>query len=199
MFVGVDSNDPKFIQYLEIASERLFPGALVALPPTVSNGKGMVGALNWLAQMHIMHYEMVGFMGDDHLPRTPHWDEELCRSIRQQGGGLAYGNDLLQGEALPTAVVMETRIPHALGYMAPPLLEHLWVDNFWLKLGLGIGHLCYRRDVIIEHLHPGAGKADWDQEYARTGSADKDQRDRAAFEEYCQKQLQDDIRKLAHG
>ncbi len=198
VFIGVDSNDPKFFQYLEIATEHLVPGTVVVLPSETSNGTGMVGALNWLAQSHAQDYEMIAFMGDDHIPVTPNWDVELCHSIRMQGGGLAYGNDLLQGEALPTAVVMESRIPKVLGYMAPPVLEHLWVDNFWLQLGQGIGQISYLGDVVIEHLHPGVGKAEWDQEYARTGSSDKDQRDKKAFEEYCKYQLQADVRKLSY-
>ncbi len=201
VFIGVDTTDSKFLQYLEIASERLTRGAVVTIPPEQSNGQGMVGALNILASLHTRDFEMVGFMGDDHLPRTANWSVELCRAIKQQGGGIAYGNDLLQGSALPTAVVMESAIPRTLGYMAPPQLEHLWVDAVWRDWGMGLGQFTYRQDIILEHLHPGANKADWDIEYARTGSSDKNDRDIKAYQLYCEQRLQDDIMKLKkrHG
>jgi hypothetical protein len=46
-------------------------------------------------------------LGDDHRPRTKGWDRRLIDAIESLGGapGIAYGDDKLQGAALPTAWV----------------------------------------------------------------------------------------------
>lgn len=123
--------------------------------------------LNWAAERQARDQEFIGFMGDDHYPRTPGWDARLCAAIGARPG-VAYGNDLHQREKLPTAVVMSAALVRWLGYMSPPPLVHLWIDDFWRELGQAT-HLEYRDDVIIEHLHPAAAKAPFDRGYAESG------------------------------
>lgn len=123
--------------------------------------------LNWAAARRAADHDYIGFMGDDHLPRTPWWDRQLCTAIGDRAG-VAYGNDLFQGAAIPTAVVMSSVLVRILGYMSPPPLVHLWIDNFWRELGEAT-HLEYLPDVIIEHIHPAAGKAEHDPGYAESG------------------------------
>jgi len=56
-------------------------------------------------------------------------------------------------------------IVKALGGMVPQGMIHLYLDNFWMKLGQDLGALRYMPEVIVEHLHPVAGKAEWDEGY----------------------------------
>lgn len=128
-------------------------------------------------------FSHVAFMGDDHLPRTPRWDEELVGAL---GGrpGVAYGNDLFQGETLPTMAVLSADLVRGLGFFVPPGLEHLYLDDFWKLLGQSVGNLAYRGDVIIEHLHPTAGKADWDDGYFQANDASQYSRDLAAYDQF---------------
>jgi hypothetical protein len=44
---------------------------------------------------------------------------------------------------------------------------HLYFDNFVKQLAIDLGCLVYLPDVIIEHLHPAAGKAEMDEGYER--------------------------------
>lgn len=125
----------------------------------------------------------VGFMGDDHRVRTPGWDEMLTRAAGPLG--IAYGDDLIQGEQLPTAVLMAADIVRIVGHMCPPVLEHLFIDNYWKALGEGIDAIEYVPDVVIEHLHPSAGKAEMDESYARTNHPDQYERDGQAWRDYC--------------
>jgi hypothetical protein len=60
---------------------------------------------------------------------------------------------------------MSSSIVQALGYFCPPGLIHMYLDNFWAELGRGANCLAYRGDVIIEHMHPLAGKAEVDAGY----------------------------------
>ena len=121
-------------------------------------------------------------LGDDHLPRTYGWDRLLIKAIEEMDGpGFAYGNDLLQGRALPTAWVVSAQVVAALGWMMLPGCEHRYVDNAVRELGLKADRLAYVPGVVIEHLHPIAGKADWDSSYEESNSGDRDAADKAAF------------------
>lgn len=131
----------------------------------------------------------VGFMGDDHRPRTAGWDQAYLDALRELGTGIVYGNDLLQGENIPTQVAMTSDIIRTLGYMAPPDLIHLYVDNAWLALGRELGRIRYLPDVVVEHLHPVVGKADWDEGYARVNHPGMYDKDRATFERWLRESL----------
>lgn len=152
--------------------------------------RGMVATLNYWATRILEPcpptfvpepYTHVGFMGDDHRPRTVGWDLLL---MQDAGDGIAYGNDLFQGARLPTSVVMHADIVRALEYMALPALGHLYVDDHWLALGRAMGKITYRDDVVIEHMHPSAGKAPTDDQYRRVNSPERFEADRDAYREH---------------
>jgi len=163
--------------------------------------RGMVGTLNHHAHLHVggdasmmVHHRCraatlpcptvthVGFMGDDHRVRTPGWDRILTDAAGWTG--IAYGDDLLRGEELPTSVVMAADIVRTLGWMAPPVLGHMYIDDYWRDLGQRVDDLHYCPDVVIEHMHPSAGKAEVDESYERTNHPDQYARDSAAYAEF---------------
>lgn len=156
----------------------------------------MNGTLNLLATKYADKYETITFMGDDHLVRTDGWDEKLYETIKNRGFGISYGNDLFQGENLPTMVMMSTNIIKELGFMAPPKLIHLFMDNFWKVFGQVLGCLDYKGDVIIEHMHFMAGKSKVDAQYQEVNSSDVSSHDALAFKEYAETQLKDDAIKV---
>jgi hypothetical protein len=98
-----------------------------------------------------------------------------------------YGNDLLQGANLPTAVFMTSDIIRALGWMVPPSLQHLYVDDSWRDLGRSAACLQYLPDVVIEHVHPFAlgadhrPKAELDDGYRRVNAPGVYAADEAAY------------------
>ena len=156
----------------------------------------MNGTLNLLSTKYADKYETITFMGDDHLVRTEGWDEKLYEPIKNRGFGIAYGNDLFQGENLPTMVMMSTNIIKELGFMAPPKLIHLFMDNFWKVFGQVLGCLDYKADVVIEHMHFMAGKSSSDAQYLEVNSSDVSNHDALAFKEYAESQLKDDAIKV---
>lgn len=153
----------------------------------------MCGTLNATAMENVDSYKYIGFMGDDHRTRTPGWDEKVIEALERQP--VVYGNDLIWGEGLPTAVFMRSDIIKKLGYMAPPELIHLYLDDFWLTLGKRIG-IEYLPDVIIEHLHPSVGKAQWTPEYNEVNDQALYQADEAVFKKYLEERFESDLRKL---
>ena len=156
----------------------------------------MNGTLNLLVNKYHTKYETITFMGDDHMVRTDGWDEKLYETINNRGFGISYGNDLFQGENLPTMVMMSCNISRVLGFFAPPKLIHLYMDNFWKVFGQVLGCLDYHADVVIEHMHYMAGKSASDAQYLEVNSKDVSSHDALAFKEYCETQLKDDAIKV---
>ena len=156
----------------------------------------MNGTLNLVANKYTDKYETIFFLGDDHLVQTPAWDQYLSGAIAQKGYGLAYGNDLLQGVGLATAVMMSTNIIKPVGYMAPPKLVHLFMDNYWMTLGKRLGTLWYFEKVIIEHLHPVAGKVAWDDQYREANSDEVSNGDKKEFTRYLNEEFDTEFKKI---
>lgn len=155
---------------------------------------GMNGTLNYVATKYADNYKYIVFMGDDHRVRTFGWDLVMAEKIGSLG--VAYGNDLIQGQALPTAVMMSSKIIKAIGYMAPPKQKHMYLDNFWLDLGTRLNAIHYLEDVIIEHLHFSVGKSDMDSSYQETNDSAIYNADRVAYDEYLSTQMDIDIEKI---
>lgn len=176
-----DEDDPKLEDYRALLEAGTIPRLMISNHP---GGGGLCIPLNWAAIRYAEVYENVGFMGDDHLPRTVGWDTEMIGELDSLEPRLAYGNDLLQGANLPTAVFMQSRMIRAIGVMAPQVMRHLYLDNFWKELGERTGGLRYRDDVVIEHLHPVAGKAEWDERYRVVNAPGMDTGDRDAWIAY---------------
>lgn len=178
----LDDDDPELARYEELLRTPDLDGHRFGyvVGPRLRLGP----TLNHYATYAMDTYDAIGFMGDDHLPRTPGWDRELADSLRPFG--VAYGNDLIQGPALPTAVLLDARLVRAMGFMCPPGLVHMYLDNFWRHLGVAMGTLAYRPDVVIEHLHPIAGKSEWDDRYREVNDGGVYAADEAAYAEFME-------------
>jgi hypothetical protein len=171
----VGTEDPRLEEY----KNKIPANHLVVFP-----SRGLVKALNYVAPAFTEQYEAIGFMGDDHRPRTPGWDSHYLRSLRELGAGYVYGNDLLMGERIPTQVAISSPIIKALGFFGPPCFTHLNVDVSWKVMGEGLGRIKYLPDVIIEHMHPAAGKAEDDAGYKHVNSDFMVKADQKAFDEW---------------
>lgn len=175
----VDTDDPELPAYQALADElqdelwfRLETGPRLRLGPTLN-----VAGPKWAARS-----AAVAFMGDDHRPRTRGWDTAYVAELERLGTGMVYGNDLIQGPNLPTQVAMTSDIVLATGHMVPPGAVHLWLDNAWLALGRALGAITYLPSVVVEHMHPIAGKAPMDAGYAEANADAVSDADRAVFE-----------------
>ncbi len=183
LFVVVDDDDLELTNYHRI---------LVDSPDWVQwirfSGRGMNAALNEyaVALAQTGKFETIGFMGDDHRPMTAGWDVRFRDALRLPGGGIVYGNDLIQGANLPTHVVMSAWIIRELEHMAPKQLTHLYLDNYWRALGEGIGRLFYLGDVIVRHDHPLAGRAPWDEGYERVNHGEVYAHDGGVYQRYVE-------------
>ena len=125
----IDANDPEHDQYeFEVGVHKCM---------TIENEtRGMAYPINKAANAIVKEnkYQYFAFLGDDHRPRTAGWDGILIQAM-QKRPSMAYANDLFQGERLPTMIAMTSDIVKALDGMVPPKMKHLYLDNFWKKLG----------------------------------------------------------------
>lgn len=204
LLVACDDDDPELQRYTEVMEQapndqqyQFFVGRRMRL----------AGTLNYLAHERVergatLPSDIIGFMGDDHCPRTLHWDYHISVAFAERGLGIVYGNDLIQGPNLPTAVFMSAAIIRTLGYMVPPGLTHMYLDNTWKVWGEGMGRLTYLPHIIIEHLHPIAGKAEWDDRYVEVNAGHQYAADEAAYKNYLASRVTYDLQKLrelTHG
>lgn len=178
---GFDEDDVSDYEYL--------PGIIYERNPRVL----MNGTNNILANKYADKYKFICFLGDDVRPRTFGWDKILSEPLINRPG-ISYGNDLIQKEFLPTHVVMSSEIIKALGFMAPPILKHLFMDNFWLDLGKSINSIHYFQDVVLEHMHPILEKTAVDQVYLDSWGLYEE--DKAAYEKYKQTDFLKDVAKV---
>ena len=169
----VDDTDPNRHDYLDVVMSA--PNVDLVIAPS----RTMVEALNFVAA-GVNEYA-VGFMGDDHRPRTLGWDRAYLDALLDLKVGMVYGDDLFQHEQIPTQIAMTTDIVKALGWMSPPDLVHMYVDNWWLELGRRAGCIRYLPDVVVEHVHPAAGKVAWDEGHVRVNQPGMYHRDQATF------------------
>lgn len=156
----------------------------------------MVHKLNSVAGAVAHEHGAVAFAGDDHRPRSKGWAARYVETLRDLGTGIAYGNDLVQGEKLPTQWAMTSDIVTALGRMVPAPVEHLYCDNSILDLGRAADCIRYLPDVRIEHCHPVAGRGAWDAGYERVNSRTQYAADHARYMAWRADGLQADTEKV---
>jgi hypothetical protein len=179
-----DNDDPTMPAYQEAfngvelpAREERGPTRLVC----ANKWRPLVPKLNLAANEWCGGHFAVAFLGDDHRPRTLRWARTMLTALRELGTGVVYGDDLLQRERLCTSWAMTSDIVRALGRMVPAPVEHMYCDNSVMDLAREAGCLRYLPDVVIEHCHPLAGKAEWDPGYARVNRADQFAADEARY------------------
>lgn len=195
LYVCVDEDDPTLMDYVAVYKQDQTAFTLL-VGPRMRLG----GTLNHYSQRFLGSFSVIGFMGDDHRPRTPRWDKIILETVHHQevaeGYAVAYGDDLLQRKNLPTAVFMSSVLIGRLGFMVPPGQTHLYLDDFWKLLGQRLGALVYCPRVIIEHMHPVAGKAVSDALYAEVNSPEMYNADMMAFKNYVATEFDNDIARL---
>lgn len=198
--ICVDADDPEVDGYRELALElselpMRFLWGMVIQPTRLRLG----GTLNRYAPALAKGHDVVGFMGDDHRPRTKGWDEKVRNHFLDTVCGVMYGNDLIQGPNLPTAVFMDAKIIRTLGWFVLPGQIHLFMDNLWKVIGEQLGTLHYDSDMIIEHVHPIAQKAAWDQTYIEANDGAVEAADQALFNVWYDGQMAADIERIRNA
>ncbi len=190
LYVGIDQDDPTIEEYLKLQVDS---DICIFVSP---ERKRFGPTLNTISKYIADEYPFLAWCGDDHLPITKNWDEKYREELRKMDAGIVYGNDLVQGENIPTQMGFTSNIVKALGYAVPDGFIHLYIDNYFLELGRAIGGVKYLSDVIVQHLHPCAGGAQEDQTYREANSPENWSNDKKRFHEYIENELLMDAEKI---
>lgn len=154
----------------------------------------MLRLLNKVVLPYLPFYDIIGFTGDDVIFETASWDVRVWNILKHQVG-VVYGIDGIQDEKLPTHPFFSSIIPMAVGYIAPPVLHHYYLDQYLKDVALGIGALFWRPELITRHKHHSIGGLSYDRTYVE---AEKNfGADRAAYAEFALTGLAADIEKVA--
>ncbi len=100
-------------------------------------------------------------LGDDCLCRPLGWDTYLASIAGTDC--VAYGNDLINGEAACCFPFIGGELVRSIGWLAYPLFGHLYSDTVWREIARALGGLRYCPNIVTEHLHWSTGKLPYDQ------------------------------------
>jgi hypothetical protein len=105
-------------------------------------------------------------INDDVVFRTQGWDNRVVDAASRFADGIAlvYGNDLDQGEAVPTFPIVSRSVCEVLGEICPRGYRNLHIESHLLDIfrqlaRMGHNRIYYLQDVIFEHMHYAVGKA----------------------------------------
>ncbi len=118
--------------------------------------------------------DYIMLVNDDVIFRTPGWDARVRETFARfaDGVGLAWGNDLFQGPVLPSHPILSRAACEVMGGVCPADYDRDSIDkhifDIFRRLGeRGHARAVYLPDVVVEHLHPEAGKGKVDETYRR--------------------------------
>jgi hypothetical protein len=151
-------------------SQDISHPSLSIVKVTGSPGQSM-GKMN-SACYDASHGRYVMLINDDTVFRTAEWDLRLIQSFSRfpDDIGLVYGNDLDQGEAVPTFPILSRTVCDVLGEICPRSYQNLHIESHLFDIfkqlaKLGHDRIQYLDDVIFEHMHYVVGKARRDPTY----------------------------------
>ena len=191
--VSVESD---FLMIINEDQDHLYPHIENVMREVVPSEHGSIAKGNHILPKYCDSYFTITGIDDDCMVTTQGWDLLLAAPIKERGYGISYGNDTIQGENLPTKVMISTNILKSLGYFAPPVLKHLYADNFWKALGTELNALNYFPDVMLEHWHHLNGKAPHDEGYASVYAPGESESALFAFNSYMRESFFIDVERI---
>jgi hypothetical protein len=134
--------------------------------------------------------------GDDIVFKTKGWDDQVRRAFAAFSDRLVFvhGNDGVYGPKFGTHGFLHRRWVEALGYMSPPYFSSDYGDTWMNEVANAINRRVYL-PFVTEHLHPMAGKAEWDQTHKERLERGKQDNVEAIYRDLAP-QRAEDVRKL---
>ena len=188
LVIGLDLDDPCLPKYRE-----MFPD----LNLQVFNRKTTVQIINKL-MVKYPDYDYYSVSNDDMVYLTKDWDTKMCvkghmnspqePNMIKKHGKAAVG--------FPCLMVVDSRLPKAIGWLMYPKLEHCCGDNFWYWIADRLKILKYHSDVIIRHDHYLLVGKEKDDTYKRSNNMDRMKRDWKTHINWLKYEINDDLDKI---
>jgi len=107
--------------------------------------------------------------GDDIVFATPGWDKLVRDAVGSYPDRivLAYGRDgtPIHGDDFGSHGFVHRRWYETLGYFTPPYFSSDYGDTWLNDLAGRVGRKHFIPGLLTDHLHPAAGRAEWDQNH----------------------------------
>jgi len=150
--VIVDTDD--YLAHRPAYSELALPmGWLLKITSGVTQGEKIAEVWH-----QVKDCAWLGLIGDDCVPETMGWDRRLTEAL--DGTNFVSCDDGWQApKRVGNCWVMSGDLVRAVGWIFPPGLQHLYVDDVWEEIGHEAG--CWRvlMDVKVAHRHVLKGEA----------------------------------------
>jgi hypothetical protein len=141
-------------------------------------------------------YETFSYIDDDCVVETDGWDLLLSLPLKAKGYGVSWGNDGIQNGRVPTKGTVTTNIIDVLGWLCIPGLIHLFIDDFWKRVGEELNSAHYAPHVLMTHHHWLNKKAEMDATYMENSTREVWAHDERIFTEYMTGQFHDDMERI---
>ena len=156
-------------------------------------GLTLMQKINTISLSLAEEYRYIAFIGDDIVFKTK-WESEFISELSKTTNGLVYGNDLHQERNLATHPCITSNMIKAVGFYGCPAVEHNFFDVYWLEIVRLAGTVKYLPNVIMEHMHPNAGKNSYD--YISVKINNKLVSDQQRYKDYMLENKMSDIIKI---
>lgn len=190
--VLVDKEDPQKEEYLKLDYPK---GWLLVL----TTGRSMASKIKEVWDQ-VKDLDCVMLCNDDHYCITKNWDEKILAQIT--GSNIIGTNDnWVAPKRLCGMTAFSGNVIRALGYIFPPGIEHLFIDNAWEYLAAKAGCANILMEVVIEHRHVFKDKKTPDETHKSVYTEDWNNQDKEGtpawhFRRWLETSADKDVQKL---
>lgn len=138
------------------------PGVSDKIQAHVTQGPRIVLSEMWNECAQCAAADVMMHCGDDIVFRTPGWDDRVLEAFEAIPDRIAlvHGDDKFN-YGVATHGFLHRAWVDAVGYFCPPYFASDYNDTWLTEVADGLGRRV-EVDVLTEHMHPCAGKAEWD-------------------------------------
>jgi len=119
----------------------------------------------WNLCAEAAYYPVMMHCGDDIVFRSDGWDARVLAEFEASDDKILFvhGDDGFQHDRIGTHGFLHRNWVDAIGYFVPPYFSSDYNDLWLTEVADALGRRRYLPDVYTEHMHPVAGKGEWDQ------------------------------------
>jgi hypothetical protein len=112
-------------------------------------------------------YDILGLSDDDVVYRTNNWDTLIMDAFSQYPDNIVmvHGRDGIHDALFGTHPFIHRKWMETTGYYAPPYFSSDFNDTWLNDVANMLNRRHYIEALYTEHMHPVAGKAEWDNTY----------------------------------
>jgi glycosyl transferase/beta-hydroxylase protein BlmF len=192
---------PEVVFYVDI-DDPTFPQALPFPDTRTIRGERILMSKMWERCAETATGDILMMGGDDLIFQTKGWDDQVKRAFAAFPDRLVFvhGDDKLHGANFGTHGFLHRKWVEATGYFCPPYFSSDYNDTWWNDVANALDRRIYL-PFVTEHMHPLAGKAEWDKTHRERLERQKEQNSAKLYAELLPERLADiqKLRNAIHG